>query len=132
MVTLLCCLGLLLGGCMLVSGGQTASDTHPTGGNLSASFVSAEGEELQTLATGAGPTTMNVIVIMSVQQGELRLELLDPSGSVALAVEGRPDEQITKSGNIATDAQGNLRYRVIARGARNGGYQLLYQAAGQS
>ena len=31
---------------------------------------------------------------------------------------------------MLTDEQGRLRYRVIAQGARNGGYQVLYQRAG--
>jgi hypothetical protein len=112
---------------MLISGEQTAADTGPTGGNLTTTFVSAEGVQERTLATGAGAMTMNVIVIVSVQQGELRLEMLDPGGSVMLAVQGRPDEQVTKSGDVPTDNEGNLRYRVIARGARNGGFQVLYQ-----
>jgi hypothetical protein len=128
--TLLCCMLLLLSGCLLVSGEQSASDPHPTGGNLSTSFVSAEGDELRTLATGAGPTVVNVILIVSVQQGVLRLEVLDPKDSVVLAIDAQPDESVTKSGNVPTDDQGNLRYRVVARGARNGSFQLLYEPSG--
>jgi hypothetical protein len=45
-------------------------------------------------------------------------------------VQSRPDEQITRRGDVLTDEQGRLHYRVIARGARNGAYQLLYQRAG--
>jgi starvation-inducible outer membrane lipoprotein len=125
------CLALLLSGCMLVSGEQTTTDAQPSGGNVNTTFVSAEGEQERMLETGASRSVMNVIVIIAVQQGELRLEVLDPGGAVALAVQGRPDEQVTKSGNVATDQQGVLRYRVVARGARNGGFQMLYQPAGQ-
>jgi|GEM_PF-761896 len=128
--TLLCCMALLLSGCLLVSGEQSAADPHPTGGNLSTSFVSAEGDDLRTLATGAGPTVVNVILIVSIQQGELRLEVLDPKDSVVLAIDAQPDESVTKSGNVPTDDQGNLRYRVVARGARNGSFQLLYEPSG--
>ena len=74
---------------------------------------------------------MNVIVILTVQEGELQLEILDPQDSVTLAVQGRPGEQVTRSGTVATDERGDLHYRVTARGARNGGFQVLYQPAGQ-
>src|SRR5205085_4324773 len=96
-IALLCCLALLLSGCLLASGEQSASDTQPTGGNSSTTFVSAEGEQERTLATGASATTMNVIVILTVQEGELQLEILDPQASVTLAVQGRPGEQVTRS-----------------------------------
>lgn len=117
---------LLLGGCMLVSGEQGSSDVQPDSGNVSSSFVSAEGSQERSLATGRGGT-FNVITIVAVQQGDLRVEVLDPSGSVVLAVQGRPNEQVTRTGSVPSDAQGNLRYRVSARGARDGSYQLLFQ-----
>lgn len=129
---MLCALALLLSGCLLTSGEQSASDARPSGGNLSSSFVSADGEGIRTLPTGSASATMNVILIVSVQQGELRIEMLGPNDAVALALDGRPDESVTRTGNVPTDAQGNLRYRVVARGARNGSYQLLYQPSGQS
>ncbi len=119
-------LGLLLSGCMIASGEQTSSDTPENGGNLSTTFVSAEGSEERTLSTGA-PGELNVITIVTVSQGSLQIELLDPQGSVIYAVQGRPQEQVTKSGNVPTDAEGRLRYRVSATGARNGGFQILYQ-----
>jgi len=117
---------LLLGGCMIVSGEQSSSDVQPDSGNVSSSFVGAEGAQEGSLAMGRGGT-FNVIAIVSVGQGDLRIEVLDPSGSVMLAVQGRPNEQVTRSGSVPTDPQGNLRYRVSARGARNGAYQILFQ-----
>jgi starvation-inducible outer membrane lipoprotein len=128
-IVLACCLSLLLSGCLMLSGEQTSADSQPTGGNFSTTFVSAEGGQERTIMTGAGAATLNVIATVTVQQGELRLELLGPNGAVALAVQGRPDEQVTKLGKVLTDSEGNLHYRVIARGARNGGYQVLYQPA---
>jgi hypothetical protein len=118
---------VLLSGCLLISGEQSTTDTQPTGGNFNTTFVSAEGGQEQTFQTGAGPATLNVIASVRVQQGELRLELLDSNGAVVISVQGRPDEQITKIGKVPTDSEGNLHYRVIARGARNGGFQVLYQ-----
>ena len=56
--------------------------------------------------------------------------MLDPKDSVVLAIDAQPDESVTKSGNVPTDDQGNLRYRVVARGARNGSFQLLYEPSG--
>ncbi|MFL5804679.1 MAG: hypothetical protein ACJ8CR_23405 [Roseiflexaceae bacterium] len=110
-----------------MSGEQSTTDTQATGGNFNTTFVSAEGGREQTFQTDAGPATLNVIASVRVQQGELRLELLDPNGAVVISVQGRPDEQITKIGKVPTDNEGNLHYRVIARGARNGGFQVLYQ-----
>ena len=123
-------LALLLSGCLLVSGEQASSDTLPDGGNVSSSFVGADGVSERTIDTSALAATLNAIVIVQAERGELQVEVLNPDGSVAFAVKGRPEEQVTRQGNAQTDDQGQLRYRVIARGARNGSYQLLYQLAG--
>lgn len=126
----LCVLALALSGCMLVSGERVSADTQAAGGNISASFVSAEGTETRTLATGT-PGQLEVIAIVSVDRGELRLDILDPNGSVVFSVQGRPQEQVTRSGSVPTDAEGNLYYRVVTQGARNGNYQILYQRSQQ-
>lgn len=118
---------LLLSGCMLMSGGRTSADTLPDGGNLSSSFVGADGRQDQSIETGAAGTTFSTIVIVQAERGELQLELLNADGSVAFAVKGRPEEAVTRSGSVTTDATGRLHYRVSATGARNGSFQLLYQ-----
>jgi hypothetical protein len=118
---------LLLSGCMLTSGGRLSEDAGLEAGNQSASFVSAEGEELRRINTGAPDAALRVIVILEAEQGELRLDVLDAGGAVALSAQSRPDEQVTRSGAVTTDAEGALYIRVTARGARNGGYQVLYQ-----
>ena len=115
-----------LSGCMLVSGELTSADTPAAGGNLSTSFVSAEGSETRTLETGSAGN-VDVITIVSADEGTLTVELLDPAGSVIYAVSSRPREPVTKSGSVPTDDVGRLRYRVSATGARNGGLQILYQ-----
>jgi hypothetical protein len=124
-------LALLLTGCLLTSGERPSMDALPDGGNVSSTFVGANGNGERTVETGANGATMNAIVIVQAERGELRLELLNPDGNVAFSVQARPDEQVTRRGDVLTDAQGRLRYRVIAQGARNGGYQVLYQRAGQ-
>ena len=125
-------LALLLSGCLLTSGERPSVDALPDGGNVSTTFVGADGNSERTVETGVNGVTMNAIVIVQAERGELRLELLNPDGNVAFSVQARPDEQVTRRGDVLTDAQGRLRYRVIAQGARNGGYQVLYQRAGQS
>ena len=87
----------------------------------------ADGRTEQTLDTGAPRVSMNAIAIVQAERGELQLELLNADGSVALAVKGRPDEAVSRSGTVTTDAQGRLRYRVSATGARNGSYQVFFQ-----
>lgn len=124
---LLACCALLLSGCMLMSGARTSSDVLPDGGNINATFVGADGRTEQTLDTGAPRVSMNAIAIVQAERGELQLELLNADGSVALAVKGRPDEAVSRSGTVTTDAQGRLRYRVSATGARNGSYQVFFQ-----
>ncbi|MBK9713929.1 MAG: hypothetical protein IPO81_21900 [Kouleothrix sp.] len=124
-------LALLLSGCMLISGGRASSDALPEGGNISSTFVGAEGLQEQTIDTGAAGAALSATVFVQAERGELQVELINPDGSVAFAVKGRPDEQVARSGNVLTDDRGRLRYRVIARGARNGGYQVLYQPAAQ-
>jgi hypothetical protein len=74
------------------------------------------------LDTGAPQANLNAIVIVQAERGELQLELLNADGSVALAVKGRPDESVSRSGSVQTDTTGRLRYRVTAAGARNGSY----------
>jgi hypothetical protein len=124
-------LAFMLSGCLLTSGERPSTDALPDGGNVSTTFVGATGNGERTIETGANSATMNAIVIVQAERGELRLELLNPDGNVAFAVQARPDEQVTRRGDVQTDEQGRLHYRVIAQGARNGGYQVLYQRAGQ-
>jgi hypothetical protein len=120
-------IALLLSGCMLMSGERTSADTLLDGGNVSASFVGADGQQEQAVETGAVRAAFNTIVIVEAERGELQVELLNSDGSVAFAVKGRPDEAVTRSGSVTTDDNGRLRYRITATGARNGSYQLLYQ-----
>jgi hypothetical protein len=127
---LVACIALLLSGCLVVSGERASADNLPAGGNLSSSFVGADGVSERTVDTGATAATMNAIVIVQAERGELQVELLNPDGSIAFAVKGRPDEQVTRQGSVKTDDRGRLRYRVVASGARNGSYQVLYQRAG--
>ncbi|NOK58033.1 MAG: hypothetical protein GFH27_549287n337 [Chloroflexi bacterium AL-W] len=115
-------------GCLLMAGQQQSSDFQEGAGNLSVAFVSAEGSQRRTIATEApAPGELNVIVLMSVDRGDLRLDLLEPDGSVAFSIEGSPEGQRSRSGTVSTDDQGRLHYRVVARNARNGSFQILYQ-----
>jgi hypothetical protein len=123
-------LALMLSGCLLTSGERPSMDVLPDGGNVSNTFVGATGNAERTIETGANSAKMNAIVIVQAERGELRLELLNPDGNVVFSVQARPDEQVAHRGDVLTDEQGRLRYRVIAQGARNGGYQVLYQRAG--
>lgn len=113
-------------GCLLVAGQQQSSDIQADAGNVSAAFVSAEGTQRRTIATDI-PGELNVIVLTSVDRGDLRLDFLEPDGSVAFSIEGSPEGQRSRSGNVSTDEQGRLHYRVVARNARNGSFQILYQ-----
>ncbi len=110
-----------------MSGEQTSVDLLQDSGNLSTSFVSAEGEAVRTLKVAEDARLMQVVVIVEVESGDLRLELLRPDGTVEFVAEGRPGNQVTRTSEIQTDEQGYMHYRVSARAARNGSYQLLFQ-----
>lgn len=118
---------ILLSGCMLISGERTAQDAQSAGGNVTTTFVSAEGSEQRSFAIGGPAREVQVIGIVAVDSGDLTVELLAPDGSVAFAIGSRPGEPVTRSGNVSLDDQGRLSYRVRATGARNGSFQLLYQ-----
>lgn len=92
-----------------------------------ASFVSAEGQEVRSLKIAEDARTIQVIVIVEVESGDLRIDLLRPDGAVEFAVEGRADSPVTRTSEIQTDDQGYIHYRLLAQGARGGSYQLLFQ-----
>ena len=116
-------------GCLLIAGGQQSTDRAEDAGNVSVRFVSAEGSEVRQVVAADSATQLRVTVFAQVERGQLRIEVLDPQGSVALVVEGTAEERVARV-TVPTDATGNLRYRIRATGAQRGGFQLLYQPAG--
>jgi hypothetical protein len=123
--SLLCC--LLLAGCLLMSGEETTIDLQAGGGNVLTTFVSAEGSEERTLDIGAPGAEVQVIAVVEVDSGDLELSLIEPDGGLAFALAARPATQVTRSGAVFADAEGLVRYRVRAQGARDGSYQLFVQ-----
>jgi hypothetical protein len=117
----------LLSGCLLVSGERSSVDHQELSGNLSSDFVSAEGATLRDLRVAEGTVGVQVIVIVAVESGDLRIDVLDAEGAVVFSVAGEPAQQVTRSSIVRADERGNIRYRVAAQGARNGSYQILYQ-----
>lgn len=118
---------LFLQACMLASGERVSTDLRPDAGNVTRTFLGAEGSDVYAVPLGDGGALLQVIAILELQQGEMRLELLNAGGSVAFAVQSRPGDQVSRSGTVRLDENGTLRYRVVARGARDGSYQILYQ-----
>jgi hypothetical protein len=123
----------LLSGCavsngfLLASGWQVSTDLGTDAGNTRASFLGAEGEQLVTLPLSSGFTNYEIIAIIAVESGELQLEVYDGSGVPGITLQGRPSQQITRSAMLNTNERGELRYRIQARSARNGGFQILYR-----
>lgn len=113
---------------MLSSGLRQSTDIGENAGNTVASFIGAEGSEQHSINVGQANARYTVILTVAIESGELYVDMIEGgSGTVAFSVQGRPDEQVTRTGTAATDARGMLYYRVNARGARKGSYQLLYQ-----
>lgn len=124
---LLALLGLICSGCMLMSGQETTIDVADGTGNVLTRFVSAEGGEEALIDVGLPAAEVQVIAIVGVDSGDLELTLLQPDGAAAFTVASRPDTEVTRSGGVRTDEEGRLRYRVSARGARDGSYQIFVQ-----
>lgn len=122
---------LLLPACMLVSGDRLSADVRPDSGNVTRTFLGAEGAEEYAIPIGSNAATLQTIVILELQQGEMRLEMLNAGGSVAFAVQSRPGDQVSRTGVVRLDETGTLRYRIVTRGARDGRYQILYQRVQQ-
>lgn len=118
---------LSLTACLLISGEATSTDIQDGAGNLLSSFVGAEGQTERILELGLAESEVQVIAILSVESGDLELALMQPDGSVAFTIAARPDTEITRSGLVRTNDQGQLRYQINARGARNGQIQLFFQ-----
>lgn len=122
---------LLLPGCMLVSGDRLSADVRPDLGNVTRTFLGAEGTEEYAIPVGDGAAMLRTIVILELQQGEMRLDMLNAGGSVAFTVQSRPGDQVSRTGVVRLDETGTLRYRIVTRGARDGRYQILYQRVQQ-
>lgn len=120
---------LLLSGCFLVSGATRSADQTADGGNVFVSFVSAEGTETQVVTTSFPSQQLEVTVFAQNRRGQIRIEVLDPQGSVVLSVEGTAQERVAQA-LVQTDSQGVFRYRVRATGAQRGSFTILYQPAG--
>ena len=118
---------LSLTACLLISGEATSTDIQDGAGNLLSSFVGAEGQTERILELGLAESEVQVIAILSVESGDLEITLMQPDGSVAFTIAARPDAEITRSGLVRTNDQGQLRYQINARGARNGQIQLFFQ-----
>jgi molybdopterin-binding protein len=118
---------LLLAGCLLMSGEATTIDLQAGGGNVLTTFVSAEGAEERTLEIGTPGAEVQVIAVVEVESGDLELSLLEPDGELAFGLTARPATQVTRSGAVSADAEGRVRYRVRAQGARDGSFQLFVQ-----
>jgi hypothetical protein len=118
---------LALSSCLLVSGERTTIDLQGASGNVTTNFVSAEGEEIRSLSVAEAAVDVQVIAIVSVETGDVQIEVYQADGSVAFNVASRPDSQVTRSAVVRANAAGEVRYRVLARNARNGSYQLFFQ-----
>jgi hypothetical protein len=125
---LLCTLtALALGGCLLISGEETTVDLRADGGNQLTTFVGAEGRAIRHLDVGTPGAEVQVIVIVSLESGDLEVAVAEAGGAISFAVAGRPDSQITRSGTVLANEQGQITYTVTARGARHGSYQIFVQ-----
>lgn len=126
-VTSLCLIGsaLLLAGCLLISGEQTTVSLQGSAANILTTFVSAEGSDEYRVPALPANTEAQAIVIVAVESGDVQIDLIQPDGSVSFVLASRPGAQVTRSGPIRSDAEGQIRYRITARGARNGEIQIF-------
>ncbi len=122
-------LALTLSGCLLIAGEQASNDNTPDGGNVYVTLVSADGNEVRSVPTEFRDQPLGVFVSARSEQGQLRIEVLNPDNSVVFTVDAQPSEQYN-DGTVLTNAAGEFRYRIRATGAQNGEFQILYQPGG--
>jgi hypothetical protein len=116
----------LLSGCFLIAGEQASNDNTPDGGNVYVTLVSADGSEVRSVPTEFRDQPLGVFVSARSEQGQLRIEVLNPDDSVVFVVDAQPSEQYN-DGTVLTNTAGKFRYRIRATGAQNGEFQILYQ-----
>ncbi len=122
-------LALSLSGCLLIAGQQASIDVTADGGNVYATFVSADGVEVRSVATEFRNQPLTVNVSARTAQGQLGIEVLNPDDSVAFVVDAQVEDQFNR-GTVTTNGAGEFRYRVRASGAQDGEFQILFQPGG--
>lgn len=115
----------LLAGCLLISGEQTTISQQVGAANILTTFVSAEGSDEYRIPALPANTEVQAIVMVAVESGDLEIALIQPDGSVSFVLAARPGSQVTRSGPLRSDEQGQIRYRITARNARNGEIQMF-------
>ncbi len=127
LIVTLCLIGcaVLLAGCLLISGEQTTISLQGNAANILTTFVSAEGSDEYRVPALPANTEAQAIVMLVVESGDVQIELIQPDGAVSFVLASRPGAQVTRSGPIRSDDQGQIRYRITARNARNGEIQIF-------
>lgn len=115
----------LLAGCLLISGEQTTISQQVGAANILTTFVSAEGSDEYRIPALPANTEVQAIVMVAVESGDLEIALIQPDGSVSFVLAARPGSQVTRSGPLRSDEQGQIWYRITARNARNGEIQMF-------
>lgn len=127
LIATLCLIGcaVLLAGCLLISGEQTTVSLQGSAANILTTFVSAEGSDEYRVPALPANTEAQAIVMVAVESGDVQIDLIQPDGAVSFVLASRPGTQVTRSGPIRSDEQGQIRYRITARNARNGEIQIF-------
>ncbi|MFN3373004.1 MAG: hypothetical protein ACK44M_05480 [Chloroflexus sp.] len=127
LIATLCLIGcaVLLAGCLLISGEQTTVSLQGSAANILTTFVSAEGSDEYRVPALPANTEAQAIVMLAVESGDVQIDLIQPDGAVSFVIASRPGAQVTRSGPIRSDDQGQIRYRITARNARNGEIQIF-------
>lgn len=127
LIATLCLIGCaaLLAGCLLISGEQTTVSVQGSAANILTTFVSAEGSDEYRVPALPANTEAQAIVMVAVESGDVQIDLIQPDGAVSFVLASRPGAQVTRSGPIRSDDQGQIRYRITARNARNGEIQIF-------
>ncbi len=122
-------LSFLLGGCYLVSGEQQrlATPAADGAGEIAVQFVSADGRSQPEYVVGSPVSPVQLEVLVSAEQGDLTLEILDADLSTVLTVAGRYGLPGRGSVVVRTDGAGRIKFRVIAVEVRNGAYTIRYR-----
>jgi hypothetical protein len=123
-------LTLLLGACEGYSqtGARTKSHQSMNGGDLSVKANKANGTAEQDIEVNAGypGATLEADVVLTVEKGSFKIELLGKDDEVTLTLEARDGQTVSGHGQMFVDSFDEASYRVTANEAENVEYTIEY------
>lgn len=122
-------LALLLAACegYTQTGARSSSQQSGTGGGLRVEIGKANGSAEESIEVeGGSGLTLEAEVMLSVQKGTFKIELLGEDDQVTLSLEARDGQTVGGQGQMVVDTFDEASYRVTATEAEDVVYTIEY------